>query len=138
MTLKYGLAPVNGSTIEENFEVFKVKVPIELETIRLGGKWEIELLENLSVNTRVGVAYWEYNGYTPDKLAFYDSVSDTDKNGNDLYYSLGVEYEFVDNIYFGFEYSLLKINEKNVIDSNASYSFKHNLNELSLVVGMVF
>jgi hypothetical protein len=112
-------------------------IPIEIESIRFGIKGEIELVTNFTVNARVGLAHWSYKNYTPKRLANFSPPPVSDGSGNDLYYSLGAEYKFSEDLYFGIDYSLLSVNESYAVN-DVSGSFSHDVKDLSIVAGWVF
>lgn len=113
-------------------------VPIDLESIRLGIKGEMELFENTSINARLGLARWETGEYSPQKLTDISGYSRSGETGNDIYYSLGAEYKFTENFYIGVEYSLLKISVNKTFDDEYSGSYKNNVKDLSFVIGWAF
>jgi opacity protein-like surface antigen len=113
-------------------------VPIDLESIRLGIKGEMELFENTSINARLGLARWKYGEYTPQKLSDISGHSNSGETGNDIYYSLGAEYKFTENFHIGVEYSLLKISVNKTYDDEYSGSYNNNVKDLSFVIGWAF
>jgi len=113
-------------------------VPIELESIRLGMKGEMELFTNVFINARLGLAHWKYGEFTPQYLTNLSRSNNSGESGNDLYYSFGGEYSITENLYVGFEYSLLKINEKNEYSGDRRDSYKHDIKDLSLILGWEF
>lgn len=113
-------------------------VPIDLESIRLGIKGEMELFENTSINARLGLARWKYGEYTPQKLSDLSGYSNSGETGNDIYYSLGAEYKFTENFYIGVEYSSLKISVNKTYDDEYSGSYNNFVKDLSFVIGWTF
>lgn len=118
--------------------IVKARIPIDLESLRLGVKGQIELFENVSANARLGLAHWEYGEFTPQQLTNVGSPSNSGESGNDIYYSLGAEYKFTKNVYLGLEYSLLTINESSGDKDTVYGSYKHDVKDLSLVFGWAF
>lgn len=118
--------------------VYEANIPIDLESIRLGIKGQIALLENASVNARIGFAHWKYDEFTPQQLTNVGTAPSKEKSGNDIYYAVGVEYKLTDSFYLGFEYSLFTINERSGERSTVSGSYTHDVKDLSLVVGWAF
>lgn len=118
--------------------IYEAKIPIDIESLRVGVKGKIELFTNVYINARLGFAHWEYREFTPQKLTNVDLLGASGESGNDLYYSLGTEYKFTENFYVGLEYSLLTINEKTGDKSLTSGSYKHDIKDLSLVMGWLF
>lgn len=117
--------------------IYEAEIPINTGSIRFGVKGELPLLENFSINARLGVAHWEYDNFTPQRVAS-GVDSGTAKSGNDIYYSLGAEYKWTKNLYIGIEYSFLTISESYDSQFDASGSYKYDLNDLSLIAGWVF
>lgn len=117
---------------------FVAIVPIDLESIRLGIKGEMELFENTSINARLGLARWKSGEYTPQKLTNISGYSNSSETGNDIYYSLGAEYKFTEHLYIGVEYSLLKIAVNTTSGDIYSGSYKNNVKDFSFVIGWVF
>jgi hypothetical protein len=118
--------------------VYEAIRPIDLESIRIGIKGEMELLTNLSINSRFGLAHWNYKKFSPQSLIIFNPINDNDKSGNDIYYSLGAEYKITENFYLGIEYSLFKIDENSVLNDEVSNSYKHTVKDLSLIIGWKF
>jgi len=118
--------------------VYEVSIPIDLESIRLGIKGQIELFENMSINARIGFAHWKYDRFTPQQLTNVGAAPSIEESGNDVYYAIGAEYKFTDNFYLGFEYSLFTINERSGDKNSVSGSYKHDVKDLSLVLGWAF
>lgn len=122
----------------EHDTVYEVIRPIDLESIRIGIKGEMELLTNLSINARLGLAHWKYKKFSPQSLILFNPTNYNDKSGDDIYYSLGAEYKFTENFYLGMEYSLFKIDENSVLNEEISSSYKHTVKDVSLVIGWKF
>ncbi len=118
--------------------IVEANIPIEIESIKLGVKGEVELFTNVSVNARIGIAHWQYGEFTPRKLTTVGASSNGGESGNDIYYSLGAEYNFTENFYLGFEYTLFTINENSDDQSSVNGSYKHAIKDLSLVLGWAF
>ncbi|MEI4551071.1 outer membrane beta-barrel protein [Pseudoalteromonas spongiae] len=128
----------NSSGPVYSYSEIDVKIPMELESIRLGVKGKIDLFTNTSINTRFGVANWKYDNFTPRHLLNLRRSSGDKERGNDFYYAIGAEYKFNESFYLGFEYSLLKINER-IKDKSFMYgSYTHDVKDLSLVLGWAF
>jgi len=118
--------------------IVEAKIPIELESIKLGVKGQIELFKNASINARIGIAHWEYGEFTPQQHTNVGATPNSGESGNDIYYSLGAEYKFTENFYLGFDYSLFTINESSGVNNSVSGSYKHDVKDLSLVLGWAF
>jgi opacity protein-like surface antigen len=132
-------SPSGATFLPSEFDtIVEVSIPIDIESIRLGIKGEMELFKNLSVNVRLGLAHWKYDGASPYLLTNLGPSSDKGGSGNDIYYSLGTEYQFTENFYVGLEYSLLKINETKDINNDVSGSYKHDIQDISVIIGWVF
>ncbi|KAF7775155.1 hypothetical protein PCIT_a1278 [Pseudoalteromonas citrea] len=137
--LDYPSFQVSGEKIEP-ISSYKLPVPIELESTRLGIKAQTRLFDTLSVNMRLGIAQWGYQASTPARLTFSRAGYDMQKSGNDVFYSVGLEHQITENWYVGFEYSLMRINESDVyveIDS-ISRSYQHDVKEASFILGWQF
>lgn len=113
---------------------YAAQVPIDTNSIRFGFKGELLLLDDLSINARLGLAHWKYDQFTPQQLASF-TPSNTAKSGNDIYYSFGAEYQWTRNFYVGIEYSSFTISEGFESGFDTSGSYKYDLNDLSLIVG---
>lgn len=122
----------------ESDTVYEANIAIDLESIRIGIKGQIELFENASINTRIGFAHWKYDKFTPLQLTYVGAAPGSEESGNDVYYAIGAEYKFTDNFYLGFEYSFFTINERSEDKSLVSGSYEHDVKDLSLVLGWAF
>jgi opacity protein-like surface antigen len=131
-------ATPSGTSVLHSDTTSEANIPIKLSSVRLGVKGEIELSTGLFINTSLGIAHWKYNDYSPQYLTRLGPSYSSGQSGNDLYYSLGAKYAFTESFHVGFEYSLLKINEKTAINDEFSGSFKHDVNDLSFVLGWSF
>jgi len=118
--------------------VYEAIRPIDLESIRIGVKGEMELLTSLFINARFGLAHWKYKKFSPQSLIMFNPINGSDESGNDIYYSLGAEYKFTEDFYLGIEYSLFKIDENTVFNDEVTSSYKHTVKDLSLVIGWEF
>ncbi len=120
----------------EHDTVYNANIPLALESIRLGikGQWPID--ENLSINARLGLAKWAFGDYSPK--VFNQTSASIDDNGNDLYYGLGLDYQFTESFYMGVEYSMLSIDENFMDENNNSASYTYDVKDLSLVLGWAF
>ena len=70
----------------------------------------------------------------PQKLINIDGG----ESGNDVYYSLGVDYKFTENFHLGVEYSAFTINENSNVQSTDRDNYKHEVKDISLVLGWTF
>jgi hypothetical protein len=132
-------SPSGPTYLSPEFDfVYEAIRPIDLESIRVGIKGEMELLTSLFINTRFGLAHWKYKKFSPQSLIIFNPINDSDESGNDIYYSLGAEYKFTENFYLGLEYSLFKIDENSVLNDEVSNSYKHTVKDLSLIIGWEF
>ncbi|AUJ71088.1 MULTISPECIES: outer membrane beta-barrel protein [Pseudoalteromonas] len=116
---------------------YRVRFPIDTESLRLGIKGEIEVSTNINANIRVGMAHWQYKDVIPAQLVPTGSTSSGD-SGNDIYTSIGVEYRLTDNLYVGLEYSLLNIKESKEYDYTGVVQYEHNLHDISMLLGWAF
>ena len=119
--------------------IYEARIPIETNSLRLGVKGELELITDLSINARLGIAYWEYGDANPQQLSNIGSSGNSGESGNDIYYAVGAEYKFTENLYLGVEYSLLSIH-KGSANSNYDVSgyYDHDVKDLSLILGWEF
>ena len=113
-------------------------VPIEIDSLRLGVKGQWQLLSNLSINARLGIARWEFEKYSPKNLSQLAVQTNEDVSGNDLYYGVSAEYQFTENFYIGVEYSMLSIDEDYKDEFNNIGSYNYDVKDLSLVLGWAF
>lgn|GEM_PF-6269040 len=113
-------------------------VPIEIDSLRLGVKGQWQLLSNVSINARVGIARWEFGTFSPKHLTVFSSRRNEDVSGNDFYYGVGAEYRFTENFYLGVEYSILSIKESYSDENDVSGSYSYDVKDLSLVLGWAF
>jgi opacity protein-like surface antigen len=113
-------------------------IPIEIDSLRLGVKVQWQLLSNLSINARLGIARWEFEVFSPKHLTFLGSQRNEDVSGNDLYYGVSAEYQFTENFYLGIEYSILSIKESYSDANDVSGSYNYDIKDLSLVLGWAF
>ena len=126
-------------TLAPEFDtIVESSIPIELESVRIGVKGQLEVFENLRVNARLGVARWDYGMFSPLNTAYGASSPNLVNNGNDLFYSMGADYKFSDNFYLGLEYSVLNIEASSDNNTLVSNSFEHDVKDLSLVLGWKF
>ena len=131
--------PAEGCCLGPDHDMIRVAiVPIDLESIRLGVKGEIEMFSNTFVNARLGLAHWKYGEFTPHKLTAISAQSNSGESGNDIYYSFGVEYKFTKNIFIGAEYSLFTIDEKKIFHDELSGTYKNIVKDISFVIGWAF
>lgn len=122
---------------EHDFTV-EALIPINIESIRLGVKGEINVLTNFSVSARLGIAHWKYKRADPQQLTNISSSSYGEESGNDLYYAIGAEYKLTENINIGLEYSLFAVKEENQINNEVSSTYYHDVEDFSLVLGWMF
>ncbi len=113
-------------------------LPIEIDSLRLGVKGQWQLLSNVSINARVGIARWEFGTFSPKHLTVFSSRRNEDVSGNDFYYGVGAEYRFTENFYLGVEYSILSIKESYSDENDVSGSYNYDVKDLSLVLGWAF
>ncbi|WP_193155234.1 MULTISPECIES: hypothetical protein [Pseudoalteromonas] len=116
---------------------YDVRLPIDVESIKLGFKGKTELFEDFIVNVRVGIAHWKYKDVIPAQLVPTD-VTNGGGSGNDIYTSLGLEYKLTQNLYVGLEYSWLGINETKEYDYTGVVKYQHDIKDLSVIVGWEF
>ncbi len=68
MYLLYVIKPIFESVKIEPISSYKLPVPIELESTRLGIKAQTRVFDAVSVNMRLGIAHWGYQASTPARL----------------------------------------------------------------------
>ncbi|WDE06029.1 outer membrane beta-barrel protein [Thalassomonas viridans] len=132
------MAPTGEPLPPEFDRVYKAKIPIDIESLRIGVKGEWDLSAGFSLNARLGLAHWKFDEFSPRKLTDLGPYSDSGESGNDIYYAVGGEYKFTENLYVGLEYSLLSIKEKSGKDNSVRSSYEYDVRDLSFVVGWVF
>jgi opacity protein-like surface antigen len=120
----------------EHDTVYNVNIPLEMQSIRLGVKGQWPIYKNLSINARFGIAKWAFGDYSPK--VFNQTPASIDDDGNDLYYGLGLDYQFTENFYIGVEYSILSIDEDYKDENNEIGSYTYDVKDLSLVLGWAF
>jgi long-subunit fatty acid transport protein len=118
--------------------IVQARIPINIDSIRLGFKGEYYVLNKLLINARVGLSHWEYKGFTPQVLTSISATNGNDESGNDIYYSLGGEYKFTENFYVGFEYSIFNVAIKQKFYDDFISSYKHKVKDISFVIGWAF
>ena len=131
-------------------ETWTFSMEHEAKAIKLGIKGILPVTDNFSVIGRVGVAKWDYeltmklaylatytdyyNSYYDD--SYYDSDSASEKdNGTDVYYGLGLQYIFDNNIIVGLEYNLLEFDTSL---SDLTVESEHEITDLTLSLGYAF
>lgn len=129
-----------GSEKREPISSYKLPVPIELESTRLGIKAQTRLFDTVSVNMRLGIAHWGYQASTPARLTFSSAGYDMQKSGNDVFYSVGFEHQINESWYVGFEYSLFRINESDeyVEIDVIQRSYQHDVKDAAFILGWQF
>jgi hypothetical protein len=125
------LGPDHDYTVE-------ARIPVKIESIRFGVKGEIDVYKNFTVNARLGVAYWSYDSFSPQQIILSGSSTNRGESGNDIYYSIGGEYQLTENLHLGLEYSLFTVSEKFDERIGISGSYEHDIQDLSLVLGWKF
>ncbi|QBY04070.1 hypothetical protein E2K93_06585 [Thalassotalea sp. HSM 43] len=125
-----------GGTIPSETQAITADHSFDIESTKLGFKLEYNLWSDLFINTRIGIAYWEYDDSTP-----HYSHDDGD-TGNDVYYSVGADYHITENIYVGLEYSFFEATDNwddTSGDNLGSFGkFSHEVEDLSLIAGWNF
>lgn len=118
-------------------DTLTVKYNLALTAVTLGVKGILPLTNNISLNARLGMASWDLstgyqNSFSPGK------VQRISKDGQDLYYGVGMEYSFGNNFYAGLEYSITNfvLNEPALNDS--SYKIEGENSNTALSVGYRF
>jgi opacity protein-like surface antigen len=119
------------------FREFAMKTNIKTSSIRYGVKGEVELYSGLSVNARIGIARWEDSQNYSRILEVLD-YSNSEQSGDDLYYALGANFKLTENIYVGLEYSIVTINDRTYINDELIDSYKHDIDDFSLIIGWEF
>jgi len=124
---------------QEFDSVVVAKNQIETKSARFGLKGELALTSDFVVNARIGLAYWKYGNITPQQITYFGHYPYRKESGNDIYYSLGAEYKLTEQLYLGFEYSLLSI-KKSFSNEEATISgySDHYIKDLSLLIGWQF
>lgn len=129
----------NPITLAAEFDtISEARIPIDLESIRIGIRGEIDLFTNVIINARLGLAHWKYGEFTPQSLTNMVTTHYSGESGNDIYYSVGAEYKFTEHFYIGLEYSLLTVSETAGDQDTGISSYKHDVKDLSLILGWAF
>jgi hypothetical protein len=128
----YPISPIPEAPLL--FRDEEAKASVQTESIRLGIKGELNIIENLSVNARLGVAKWKYDGLSPHVNGFTRGLDD----GYDIYYSIGSKYNVSDALYIGLEYSLLTMQQDKEFDNSQRGTYEHEVKDLSVILGWVF
>jgi hypothetical protein len=118
--------------------IVQARIPINIDSIRLGIKSEFYALDKLSLNARAGLAHWQYEDFTPQALTLLGSSNGGGESGNDIYYSLGAEYKFTKYFYAGLEYSIFNVAMKQKYYDDVISSYKHKVKDISFVIGWTF
>jgi hypothetical protein len=131
--------PGNCCLGPEYDNIYEAQIPIETNSLRVGLKGELEIITDLSISARLGIAYWGYGDANPQQLSNIGSSGNSGESGNDIYYAVGAEYKFTENFYLGVEYSLLSIHKASGNgDYDVSGYYDHGIKDLSLILGWEF
>jgi OOP family OmpA-OmpF porin len=117
---------------------------LESSSTSAGIKGMLPLTDDFSLFARGGLAKWDVKGTSSDS---YDpgEVYQLKKDGNDIYYGVGVEYSFTERVSLGLEYSVLDMDWSNNTSQDYgdfSYSvagnFNYKVENLSLLLKVSF
>lgn len=134
----HGEYKINTPVILNN-SMFTHKATISTQSIKLGVKLKQELFKSTNVNFRLGLAKWKRTGlfWSPN----YNASPLLNKDGTDIYYSIGSDYKITRNIFVGVEYSRLTLTYKKHLKEQSridSIKNDHDINEMSLSFGWLF
>ncbi|WP_019531574.1 porin family protein [Dasania marina] len=135
-----------GEGVVDYTETYKTE--IETKSIDLGFKGMIPLNDSFSLIGRVGITQWDYEltakysyferytDYTDSSFngTYSESISDSeDDSGTDFYYGIGIQYEFNEHIFAGFEYTITQFDA-----SIGSLEVDQTIKNMSLSLGYKF
>lgn len=122
---------VYGETDEVTLDDFDDRVREEVRTtaFNLGIKGILPITDKFSFNGRLGVSDWNTT-ITVTELDFDDDSFNFNRNGTDIYYGVGAQYDISSQFYIGAEYTLTKAKLPTFI-GNADFDVKN----LSLSLG---
>jgi len=111
---------------------------LETTAFNLGFKAVIPFSTGFSLNARMGLSVWEveYNlsRESSDSLAGLSIV--LDDNGNNMYWGIGAQYDFSNDILIGFEYRKLEANLNTSLPGLRSVD--HTIENMSLSIARKF
>lgn len=121
---------------------------IETKSIDLGFKGIIPLNDNFALIGRAGISRWDYEltakysyferytDYTDSSFdgTYSESISESeDDSGTDFYYGIGIEYQFSEHVFAGFEYTITKFDA-----SIGTLDVDQTIKNMSLSLGYKF
>ncbi|MFL0804307.1 MAG: porin family protein [Agarilytica sp.] len=109
-------------------------------SINVGIKGFLPISEYVDLTCRLGMSRWDLESKSTDS-SIPGEVFSFQKKDKDIYYSVGVDYDFGENIFFGLEYSVLKMNwGESFSDESFSSSsdIEHEVKNISLSIGMKY
>lgn len=96
--------------------------------INFGIKGILPLNNDVSLNARVGVSFWDAE--ITETNASFTGVTFQSDDGNDLYYGIGVQYQIDSHVFLGLEYTMIK--KMSISNEGGSTDFDVENTSLSL------
>jgi opacity protein-like surface antigen len=105
---------------------------IKTTAFNLGLKGILPIENGFSIHGRLGLSSWDWELSSVDS-SMPGFVFESDDNGTDFYYGLGLQFDIDDNFFAGAEYTIMELD----VDVN-SFSIDHKVSNLSAFVGYKF
>lgn len=83
-----------------------IEEKIDTSSINLGAKFSLQLIEEININSRLGLASWGVDITITDLSPLSEPVK-SGKSGEDIYWSIGANYVISNDLLLGLEYSEL-------------------------------
>lgn len=103
----------------------------------LGIKKEFNLNENLSLNARAGMAFWDFDIKQIDSSDPSNPIKSSD-NGNDLYYGVGLAYSFKESLLVSVDYSFVSMGTNLSVGNSTTLKPDNDTSTISVGVGYQF
>lgn len=113
-----------------------IKDTMTSSAFTLGIKKQFTLNDNLFLNTRAGIAFWDFDVKEVDSSDPTNPTKLSD-NGNDLYYGAGLAYNVNDNLLLSVDYSYLSMGA-NLKGGGFAIEVDNDTSILSLGIGYQF
>lgn len=132
----------SGEAEKSFIDEFDATIGTEFETrqINVGVKGMIPLQGGFSLVGRLGLSSWDFDADLTDS-DFPGVVAELSDSGSDLYYGVGGQYRFNDNLYMGLEYTMLNVDlglGDLFDDPTDPVRAEHDVNSIMLTVGWTF
>ena len=99
----------------------RVNLDIDIKALTLGLKASTAVSPSLSLNGRIGLAFWDADidaGYEVDYYSSYrDEVSEAEsssEDGNDIYFGFGLDYQVAPKVYVSASYTRMDADDYEV------------------------